>query len=258
LEELEGEMPGGDPFAPGADDTKGMDVLEQEEFMKALALRRQRWNDPETVNFDPKDIKEEKAIDSMVTGYLFTGTFESDANKASVVAVKRHADLKRRAEAHLKGPGTDPALEEFHSSRAEQLMLAGNRLPASRTNPLHIFDKEVAFDEPGNRQRQRTIEQELVKLARIKKQTAESSERQKVLERELSELKNQVFRNHQIAAQFRAVNANMGEEMPQRIRRTYQYEATQNAAKPRGLKRIKTALQSGPKEDGETEIEVAV
>ena len=117
LEELEGEMPGADPFAPGADDTKGMDVLEQEEFMKALALRRQRWNDPETVNFDPKDIKEEKAIDSMVTGYLFTGTFEPDANKASVVAVKRHADLKRRAEAHLKGPGTDPALEEFHSSR---------------------------------------------------------------------------------------------------------------------------------------------
>ena len=117
LEELEGVMPSADPFAPGEDDTKGMEVLEKEEFMKALELRKQRWNDPETVNFDPKDIKEEREIDSMVTGYLFTGKYESDSKKASVVAVKRHADLKSKAQARLKGPGTDPSLEEFHSSR---------------------------------------------------------------------------------------------------------------------------------------------
>jgi hypothetical protein len=41
-------------------------------------------------------------------------------------------------------------------------------------------------------------------------------------------------------------------------RRTYHYEAIRNEAKPRGLKRIKSALKSGPKDEGETEIEVAV
>jgi len=46
-----------------------------------------------------------------------------------------------------------------------------------------------------------------------------------------------------------------------RGRRTYHHEAIKNEAQPRGLKRIKKALYSGPQEaqqHGETDIEVAV
>ena len=76
--------------------------------------------------------------------------------------------------------------------------------------------------------------------------------------------------SRQLMAQLRGVGDNMGEDMPERIRRTYQHEAIKNLAQPRGLKRIKSALTSGPKKnkgrnkdpgqdmDGGGEIEVAV
>ena len=43
LEELEGEMPEPDPFAPGADDTKGMEIIEKQNFLAKLEARRRRW-----------------------------------------------------------------------------------------------------------------------------------------------------------------------------------------------------------------------
>lgn len=221
LEELDGEMPGGDPFAPGADKTEGLNVIEKQAFLEQLRLRKQKWKDPDFLSYDPDEILEESLIDSTVTGYLFAGKFESSAAKASVVAVNRRDLMKEKAHAMMSVNGAStPKLDKFHEERAEALLLAGNRLPMSRSHPFRILDSSVDLPD--------------------------------------------ALQNRQLKAQVLSTQHAMGEEMPERVRRTYRHEAIKNAVKPRAIKRIKKAMKLGPQEEkdkdemGETEIEVAV
>jgi len=147
LEELDGEMPESDPFAPGADDTEGMNILEKTTFLEKLEVRKKKSKDPNFLAFDPKEILEDCAIDSAVTGYLFAGKYEPSTEKASVVAVARRSKMKGKAD-EVMGSGGSKKLENFHSERADALLLAGNRLPMSTSHPFRILDMPVQLEDP--------------------------------------------------------------------------------------------------------------
>lgn len=213
LEELDGELPGADPFAPGADNTDGMNIRDKQVFLAQLEKRKKRWQDANVINLDPNEILEEKVIDAAVTGYLYAGKYEKDPGKASVVAVGRRAKMQEKGR-ELLGDNAK-GLEEFYTERADALVLAGNRLPESRTRPLRVLDGRYDLDD--------------------------------------------ALQDRQLKAQMLSSQQSMGDEMPERIRRTYRHEAIKLEAKPKGLKRIKKALNLGPKEEeGEESIEVAV
>jgi hypothetical protein len=73
-------------------------------------------------------------------------------------------------------------------------------------------------------------------------------------------LHDSLFIDRQLKAQLRITTQEMSDRMPDRIRRTFQHDAIlslANPKKPSRLSRIKSAVKGGPKEDT-TEIEVAV
>ena len=203
LEELDGELPGADPFAPGADNTDGMNIRDKQVFLghnctrtqcmhaamplpfplfdavfhsrmfhltidallflqsrsavdltlllmgdaqtAQLEKRKKRWQDANVINLDPNEILEEKVIDAAVTGYLYAGKYEKDPGKASVVAVGRRATMQEKGR-ELLGDNAK-GLEEFYTERADALVLAGNRLPESRTRPLRVLDGRYDLDD---------------------------------------------------------------------------------------------------------------
>ena len=110
-----------------------------------LEKRKKRWQDANVINLDPNEILEEKVIDAAVTGYLYAGKYEKDPGKASVVAVGRRAKMQEKGR-ELLGDNAK-GLEEFYTERADALVLAGNRLPESRTRPLRVLDGRYDLDD---------------------------------------------------------------------------------------------------------------
>ena len=152
LEELEGELPDADPFADGADNTEGMVIRERLDFLEVLGKRRKKWKDVRLINFDRNEILEEDKINSRVGGFLLGGKFskyEQSSEKIGEIAAVRRDRNKAKAEDMMKGGLIDlsPALNEFHATHADALILAGTRLPHSRTKPLHIFDTTYQLDD---------------------------------------------------------------------------------------------------------------
>ena len=99
---------------------------------------------PRYLAFDPDDIVDDDRIDETVASFLYAGKSEqvpakSEAARARALAVQRRDKNKARA---LASAGANRArdIEQFHETHADDLLVAGSRMPLSRSKPLRILD----------------------------------------------------------------------------------------------------------------------
>ena len=121
-----------------------MNVPEKRAFLDVLAKRRKKWKDPRYLAFDPDDIVDDDRIDETVASFLYAGKSaqvpaKSEAARARALAVQRRDKNKARA---LASAGANRArdIEQFHETHADDLLVAGSRMPLSRSKPLRILD----------------------------------------------------------------------------------------------------------------------